>query len=185
MIHLRPATPEDAPLMVDLVDMAGDGLPMAAWRGVLAADGVGGDARAFGIRHALRDRGGFTWRNAVIAEWDGVAAGMLMCWPLPLEPRPLEDLPPLVQPIQGLENLARGRLLVNAVAVLPSHRRKGIGWMLVQTVTDRAALIVGDGNTPARAMYERLGFVEIAREAAVGDDLWTPPHRHWCLMVRG
>lgn len=180
MIHLRPATPEDAPLMVDLVDMAGDGLPMATWSGHAPTN-----PRAFGIRHALRDQGGFTWRNARIAEWDGAVAGMLMCWPLALEPHPLEGLPPLVRPIQTLENLARGRLLINAVAVLPAFQRKGIGWMLVQTVTDRAALIVGDGNTAARTLYERLGFVEVARETVVGDAIWTPPHQNWCLMVRG
>ena len=145
----------------------------------------GGDARAFGIAHARRDRGGFTWRNAVIAEWQGAAAGMLMCWPLALEPRALDGLPPVVVPIQRLENLARGRLLVNAVAVDPAYRRMGIGWMLLQTVTDRAALIVGDRNIAARALYERLGFVEIAREAAVGDAAWQPPHAEWCLMVRG
>lgn len=179
MIHFRDASPEDAPLMVDLVDMAGDGLPMATWS--LHAPN---DPRGFGIRHAQRDRGGFTWRNAVIAEWAEVAVGMLMCWPLPLEPQPLEDLPPLVRPIQALENLARGRVLVNALAVLPDYRRRGIGWMLLQTITDRAALIVGDGNTPARSLYERLGFVEVAREAAVGDAGWTPPHANWCLMLR-
>lgn len=180
MIHFRPATPEDAALMVDLVDLAGDGLPMATWS-LQAPD----NPRGFGINHALRDRGAFTWRNAVIAEWGAVAVGMLMCWPLPLEPVSVEGLPPLVQPIQTLENLARGRLLVNALAVLPEHRRKGIGWMLLQTITDRAALIVGDSNTPARTLYERLGFVEISQARAVGDKHWTPPHRHWCLMVRG
>lgn len=185
MINLRPATPEDAPLMVDLVDLAGDGLPIAAWAAHLAETGQGGDARAFGIAHARRDRGGFTWRHAVIAEWDGVAAGMLMCWPLALEPRSLDGLPPVVVPIQRLENRARGRLLVNAVAVAPAFRRKGIGWMLLQTVTDRAALIVGDSNHAARTLYDRLGFVEIAREAAVGDAAWQPPHAEWCLMVRG
>ncbi len=167
--------------MVDLVDMAGDGLPMVVWSSLCGPEA----ARALGIRHALRDKGGFTWRNACIAEWDGAVAGMLMCWPLPLEPRPLEGLSPLVHAIQSLENLARGRVLINAVAVRPEFRRKGIGWMLVQTVTDRAALIVGDGNAAARALYERLGFVEIARMPAAGDGTWTPPHRYWCLMVRG
>ncbi len=180
MIHLRAATPEDAPLMVDLVDMAGDGLPLATW-----SNHAPDEPRAFGIGHALRDRGGFTWRNAIIAEWADRAVGMLMCWPLPLEPQSLEGLPLLVQPIQALENLARGRLLINAVAVLPEYRRKGIGWMLLQTITDRAALIVGDGNAPALKLYDRLGFVEVTREVAVGNASWTPPHRHWCLMVRG
>lgn len=187
MINLRPATPEDADVMVDLVDMAGDGLPMATWSAVTRQSGAGDAeaARAFGVAHARRDRGGFTWRNAIIAEWGGAVAGMLMCWPLALEPRPLDGLPPVVLPIQRLENLARGRMLVNALAVRPEYRRLGIGWMLLQTVTDRAALVVGDGNRPARALYERLGFVEIARELAIGDAQWQPPHRDWCLMVRG
>lgn len=184
MINLRPATPDDAALMVELVDIAGDGLPMATWA-QLAGSTDPAEARAHGIAHALRDRGGFTWRNALIAEWDGQPAGMLMCWPLPLDPRPLEGLPAVVVPIQQLENLARGRLLVNALAVRSEFRGKGIAWMLLQTVTDRAALIVGDGNTPARQLYERLGFVEITRAAAVGDADWTPPHAEWCLMVRG
>lgn len=183
MIDLRPATPEDAPAMVDLVDMAGDGLPMATWAR-LAALTAQGDARSFGITHARRDRGGFTWRHAVMAEWDGHLAGMLMSWPLPHDPKPWQDLPALIQPLQRLENRAAGRLLINAVAVYPAFRRKGIAWMLLQTVTAPAALVVGDANAPARALYHRLGFVEVAREPAQGDADWTPPHAAWTLMLR-
>lgn len=60
------------------------------------------------------------------------------------------------------------------LAVLPSHRRKGVARALMARVIDRArsegvpalSLSVEDGNDAARVLYESLGFVKVGRVGA-------------------
>jgi GNAT superfamily N-acetyltransferase len=60
--------------------------------------------------------------------------------------------------------------LLVAMWVAPEHRGAGVGEALVAWVVDRARerghervwLWYTDGNDPARRLYERIGFVEIA-----------------------
>ncbi|WP_374298501.1 GNAT family N-acetyltransferase [Paracoccus sp. (in: a-proteobacteria)] len=60
--------------------------------------------------------------------------------------------------------------MVHAVEVLPQFRRRGLaGWMMRQAAAwaadrgaTRIALAVSRANTGARAIYDRLGFVEVA-----------------------
>ena len=68
----------------------------------------------------------------------------------------------------GRGTVVEGWLGVTAVEVAPGHRRRGLGsavmlgladWAGQHDATD-AYLQVELGNDPARAMYERLGFVE-------------------------
>ena len=55
---------------------------------------------------------------------------------------------------------------IGNVAVNPAHRRQGLGRALVQAMIDKArerelaflTLEVRAGNTPARALYESMGF---------------------------
>ncbi|MEY4982507.1 MAG: hypothetical protein RIR62_773, partial [Pseudomonadota bacterium] len=120
---IRPATPEDAAHLVDLVDLAGHGLPMATWSSVAGPDVAGparqAAARSLGLTLARRDRGGFSWRNAHLALVAGRVAGMAMVWRLPDSPRDTGGVPPLARPLQELENLCGGISYINAVAVYP------------------------------------------------------------------
>jgi ribosomal-protein-alanine N-acetyltransferase len=60
------------------------------------------------------------------------------------------------------------------VAVARDHRREGIGWKLLDAVLrelhgQRAAALfleVDETNTPALALYRRLGFLEVGRRPA-------------------
>lgn len=183
-LTIRPATRDDAAHMVALVDLAGHGLPMATWAS-LAGSPEG--ARVEGIRRALRDEGGFSWRHAWMADVGGRVAGMVMSWPLPETPVPLDGVPPLARPLQELENLCPGLVYINAVAVYPAFRGRGIGRAMLDHAGQGgpACLVTGDGNGAALSLYTRAGFAEVARRAAVGDALWTPPWRDWVLLRRG
>ena len=180
-VTLRPAQRTDAAEMVRLIDLAGDGLPMATWAGMA---GPQADPFAYGLARAARDSGGFSWRNTVVATVDGRVAGCLISYVLPDRPRPTADLPPLVVPLQQLENLCPGRIYISGLAVYPDHRGRGIGQMLLSLLSHLpTCLIVGDANGAARALYARLGYVTTARRPAVHDG-WACPHRDWLLLTR-
>ena len=63
-------------------------------------------------------------------------------------------------------SLAQGWAGITAVEVNPDHRRQGLGAAITAAACQQAAsrglsrvfLQVEVGNTPARALYERLGF---------------------------
>jgi [ribosomal protein S18]-alanine N-acetyltransferase len=63
---------------------------------------------------------------------------------------------------------------LHRIGVAAPHRRHGLGALLLEAVLaeasvsgcDRILLEVEDGNAPALALYDRFGFVEIARREA-------------------
>lgn len=180
-VTLRPAARGDAGDMVRLIDIAGDGLPMATWAGMAGPDA---DLFAYGLARAERDQGGFSWRNTVVASVGGRVAGCLISYVLPDSPRPTDDLPALVVPLQQLENLCPGRIYINALAVYPDQRGRGIGRMLLSLLSHLpTCLIVGDGNAAALSFYTRAGYYVVARRAAVHQG-WIGPHRDWLLLAR-
>lgn len=184
--HLRPARRSDAADMARLGDLAGDGLSRHLWTQQAAP---GEDPLAVGARRAARDEGAFSWTEAVIAEADGVTAGMLLTYRTPEEPEPLDDLPPMFRPLQALENRVPGTLYVNMLATYPAFRRRGVATALLAEAERQAAtarglsLIVADGNRDARRLYRAFGFVEVAEEPLVADG-WETGSRTWILMLK-
>jgi len=73
---------------------------------------------------------------------------------------------------------------IDSVAVVPRHRRRGIGMALLSTLTrkliqegvEQIHLEVRKGNTAAISFYERMGFrvsSEIRRYYGDGEDAWV------------
>ncbi len=196
MIALPPAhrwaTPDDADAMAELVNMAGEGMPYYLWS-LSAADGESG--WDVGRQRAQRESGAYTYRNTVVRRVDGrddgSVAAMLTGYPLGDEPDPdgWNDLPPMFVPLQELEDLVPGTWYVNILASYPEHRGKGYGRALLGIAEQLAALslrrglsiIVSDGNTGARRLYERSGYVEIAARPMVKDG-WETSSQNWVLL---
>ena len=187
----RPARLEDATAMTELVNLAGENLPLYLWS-KLAEPGQG--AWAFGRLRAQREQGAFSYRNTVIVQAkDGRVAGCLIGYPLPKHPEPIPpDLPPMFVPLQELENLAPGTWYVNVLAVYPEHRGRGLGSRLL-SLADRIAadlgldglsIIVSDANAGARRLYERCGYRHAGRRPMVKED-WENAGRNWVLLVKG
>jgi ribosomal protein S18 acetylase RimI-like enzyme len=69
------------------------------------------------------------------------------------------------------------------IALLPEHRRKGIGGGLLRGLLDEAAAggksvtIHVERNNPARRLYERLGFEHERDEGLYWFMRWRPPRR--------
>ncbi len=186
----RPATRDDAAAMAELVNMAGDGLPLYLWTRMASP---GQDPWEVGRQRARRESGAFSWRNTVVSEVDARVAACLIGYPLPDQPEPTDysELPALFVPMQQLEDLAPRTWYVNVLATYPDHRRRGHATALLdiaarlagETGRDGLSIIVADSNTGARRLYERAGFREHATRPMVKED-WDGPGDNWVLLVR-
>ena len=73
-----------------------------------------------------------------------------------------------------LARLAAGEGEILTIAVARAHRRRGLGWLLMDAVlrelhAERAEALfleVDETNTPALALYRRLGFREVGKRPA-------------------
>lgn len=185
----RPARLSDAERLAELVNFAGEGMPLYLWEGMAEGDETAWDV---GRKRAAREEGSFSYRNAAIIEHDGQAAGCLIGYPIPEAPEPIApDLPAMFVPLQELEDLAPATWYVNILAVMTECRGLGLGTELLALADANArglglggvSLIVSDGNTGARRLYERCGYAETATRPMVKDD-WSNPGHNWLLLVK-
>lgn len=188
-IRTRQATPADADALAELINFAGEGLPLYLWARMAEA---GESAWDVGRRRAQRDSGAFSYRNAVVAERAGRVAGCLVAYAIPDEPEDIgPETPGIFVPLLELENLALGSWYVNVLAVYPEYRGQGLGSRLLEIATQQArdngsrgeSIIVSDANGGARRLYERAGYRWTAERPIVKDD-WETPGRNWVLLLK-
>jgi ribosomal protein S18 acetylase RimI-like enzyme len=189
-ITIRPATPEDADALAQLINFAGEGMPFNYWESIAEEGETPWDV---GRRRAQREEGGFSYKNATIAELDGEAAACLIGYAIPGEPEPIDydSMSAVAVPLQELENLSPGSWYVNVLAAFPEHRGKGLGTKLLEVAQERGAdarcsemsIIVSDANEGARRLYERCGYRTRARRELVRDD-GVKDGRNWVLLVK-
>ncbi len=194
MISLNPpfraATPEDAAALAELINFAGEGLPVYLWEKMAEPGETVWDV---GRRRARREEGGFSYRNAVVVEQEGAVVASLIGYALPDAPEPIDydEMPAMFVPVQELENLAPGTWYVNVLAAYPEQRGKGHGTALLGQAERIAAaagksglsIIVADANAGARRLYERCGYRETASRPMVKED-WQNPSANWVLLVK-
>jgi ribosomal protein S18 acetylase RimI-like enzyme len=183
---LRRATRADATALADFINMAGEGMPLHVWRQMASA---GEDPWEVGRRRqAERAEAG---KVLVIDEGSGAIAG-LTGYPTPAEPEPIaDDEVDMFVPLIELENLAPSTWYVNILATYADHRGRGHGTRLLALAEDIAReqklramlIIVASGNTVARRLYERTGYVETARRAIVKGG-WECDSDTWVLLLK-
>ncbi len=185
---IRKARQEDAVHLAALVDIAGEGLPVHLWQH-MAAEGQ--SPVEFGRARAMREEGGFTYRNAHMLEVDGEIAGGLISYRLGDQDHDLSDVPPLVRGLVELEMEVSGYWYVNVVAVYPEYRGRGLGTLLLdhadtlgrEAGCDGTAIIVASGNAGANRLYERQGYRTVARRPAP-DYLGGRAGQEWILLAK-
>lgn len=186
----RPATLADASALAVLVDIAGEGMPNHMWRDLA---GPGRSALEVGRDRARREEGGFSFRNAVVAEIGGDVAAGLVGYPLddPYDLTGLGELPDNVQPLVRLEAQAPGSWYVNVLATFPELRGQGLGTKLLGIAATKGhaegvsamSVIVGSWNKGAAHLYARAGYTPVASETAILPPDF--PHQgDWILMIR-
>ncbi len=186
----RYATAEDAAALAELVNQAGEGLPLYLWEN-MADEGV--SAWEVGAQRARRDSGSFSYRNAVVREHNERVVSALIGYPLPDTPEPVDyaEMPDMFVPLQKLEDLAPGTWYVNVLATYPEFRGKGYGSDLLYIAEQLASetgrtgmsLIVSDANTGARRLYQRAGYKEITCRPMV-KEAWDNAGENWVLLVK-
>lgn len=186
----RAARRSDAAALAVLIDIAGEGLPAHLWRSLAAP---GQSVLEIGRARAARDTGGFSWRNATVAEVDGEVAALLVDYRLddPYDVGDLTALPPFVRPLVELESRAPGAWYVNVLATFAEFRRHGIGSHLLAIADERAAaagarhasIIVAEENAQAGRLYRGAGYVATARAPALAFD-GAARAGDWILMTK-
>lgn len=185
----RPAAKADAPALAELVNYAGEGLPLYLWT-KLAKDRE--DPWDVGRARAARDEGAFSYRNATVIEQDGECAGCLIGYEIPDMPKPVSpDMPPIFVPFQELENLAPGTWYINVLAVQPKFRNRGLGVKLIELAEETGrktgkrgmSLIVADKNIGAQRLYGRQGYTQRASRKMVIED-WNTENEAGLLLVK-
>lgn len=188
--QLRSARKDDAEALALLIDIAGEGFGMHLWA---QAAGPGETPLQVGMRRAQREEGGFSYRHATVAEIDGKVSGLLLGYRLadPYDTGDLAALPEMVRPLVELEAEAPGSWYVNALAVFPEHRGKGIGSALLaeaeriarKTRCRALSIIVADQNVGAKRLYQRTGYRVVARRPLAAFPGF--PHAgDWVLMMK-
>ena len=186
----RQATRDDAAILSELVNYAGEGLPEYLWGKMAGPDD---DAWAIGRARAARDEGSFSYRNAMLIESNvGDVAGALIGYAIDkkIEPIP-DDIPKMFRPLQELENLAPGTWYVNVLAVRPQFRSEGYGTRLLKLADETGkmsglkgmSVIVSDANVGARTLYERCGYSYAAQRDMVKED-WVNDGQAWVLLAK-
>jgi GNAT superfamily N-acetyltransferase len=186
----RHATPQDAAPLAELVNLAGEGLPLYLW-GQMAEPGE--SAWEVGRRRAHREEGSFSYRNAIVVEADGRIVAALVGYPLPDAPEPIDydRMPALFVPLQELENLAPCTWYVNVLATYAAYRGRGYGTRLLGIADQLAAatgrtglsIIVADANSNARRLYERCGYAQAAVRPMIKEG-WVSPGENWVLLIK-
>ena len=166
---IRKATPEDAPLLVRVVDMASEGLVPALWN-EMAPDNM--DGSEVGKSLVLAEDGEFSYRHGFVLEEDGSPIGGMIGYPLPVVAEPVgPEVPDAFVAIEELSQLVPGYWYINFVAITPENRGKGLGKALLDEAEVQAreggcpgvALIVAATNVGAIRAYASTGYREVAR----------------------
>ncbi len=173
-----------------LVDIAGEGMPASMWRTMTAP---GQSLLGLGRERARRDTGGFSYRNAIVAEIGGEVVACLVGYRLddPYNLSGLNEMPELVRPLVLLEAKAPGSRYINVLAAFPEVQHQGLGRQLLDIAESKArelgaptvSVIVGTWNEGAGRLYARAGFDRLAGEPAMLPPGF--PHKgNWALMVK-
>jgi len=184
----RRGTVEDIGTLSEFIEIASEGLAMHLWSKIA---GPVGDPWSVGRDRVRTGAVGLSYENAVIAQIDGQPVAGLISYALDNKAVTSEALPTVLVPLQELMNEARDTWYVHVLAAYPEYRGRGQGTALLRIADGLAesagkhgmSLIVSDTNVDARRLYERNGYVEVARRRMVKEE-WRHSGVAWLLLVK-
>ncbi len=167
--RLRPAQKSDCRRIAELYRISSDGVADYIWTRLAQP---GEDILDVGQRRYAREGTPFSYENCKLVEHEGAVIGMLVAFPMEVDPAYRESDPVLV-PYSVLEE--DRSYYICGMAVDEQHRGAGIGTMLLEEAERTASqlgfaklsLIVFEQNAGALRLYSRLGFVEARRHPVV------------------
>jgi ribosomal protein S18 acetylase RimI-like enzyme len=168
-VTIRAAVKSDSRMIASLYQISSDGVSDYIWSKLA---GPGEELLDVGERRYQREGFVFSYENCSVATFEGQVIGMLVAFPMIIDPDYIEEDPVLV-PYSKLEE--GQSFYICGVAVLPQYRGQGIGKRFMLLAEEKAkslslnklSLIVFEQNTPAIRLYERLAYREVTREKVV------------------
>jgi ribosomal protein S18 acetylase RimI-like enzyme len=134
---------------------------------------------------AEREMTQYSYRNALVAEVDGVAAGALVGYDGARLKELREPIFPLLEKYLGEalqieDECEAGEFYLDSLGVLPEFRGLGVGSQLLTAMRDRAfseghqrvGLIVDFDNPRAERLYTSLGFQRVGEKRFLGHRMW-------------
>lgn len=172
-IQIRKAEKSDAVLIATVVVMAIDGTP---------------EQHPFYpifLELASREVAQYSYRNALVAEVNGVAVGAIVGYDGARLHELRQPIYPLIKQHLGKEieieeECSAGEFYLDSVAVLPGYRSMGIGRQLLEKMRDKAfgeghsrvGLLVDMENPRAEKLYRSLGFERVNSTTFLGHPMW-------------
>jgi len=163
----RPARREDCPDIAALYRISSDGVADYIWS-KLARPGE--DPLAMGQRRYAREDTAFSYLNCTVIEHADRVIGMLVAFPMQVDPTEVET-DPVLAPYSQLE--VDDSYYICGMALIPEYRGRGLGTRLLALAEeqagnkgfDRLSLIVFEQNDGAKRLYVRHGYYEVGRAA--------------------
>jgi ribosomal protein S18 acetylase RimI-like enzyme len=137
------------------------------------------------VELAGREESQYSYRNALVGEVDGVAAGAVVGYDGALLQRLRKPLLDMIAERIGKvpfieDETSAGEFYVDSLAVLPQFRGRGVGRSLLSAMRDNAfaagfshvGLLVDFENPSAEALYNSLGFKRVNATTFLGHNMW-------------
>ena len=162
---VRPATKQDCFAIAKLYSISSDGVADYIWT-KLANDNEA--ILDVGRKRYERENTDFSYQNCTVVEKQGEVIGMLLAFPIFVDPDYHED-DPVLAPYFELED--DNSYYISGIALFAEHRGQGIGSELLRLAEQHAqakgftklSLIVFEANSRAKDLYISLGYHEIKR----------------------
>jgi len=163
----RAARKEDCGIIAALYSISSDGVADYVWTKLAEPRE---DILTVGRRRYEREDSVFSYRNCTVVESEGNIIGMLVAFPMHVDPSQ-EESDPVLAPYSKLEE--DNSYYICGMALFPEYRGRGIGTRLLALAEEHArdrgfkkvSLIVFEQNTGAKQLYDRAGYEEVSREA--------------------
>ena len=166
---LQAATKEDCGDIAALYRISSDGVADYIWTQIAQP---GEDLLDVGRRRYEREDSVFSYRNCTLVKKDGKTVGMLVAFPLHVDPE-YRETDPVLYPYSLLEE--DNSYYICGMALHEPCRGQGVGTRLLALAETRArelgysklSLIVFEQNEGAHRLYLKNGYKEVARETVV------------------
>ena len=156
-------------------------------KAVAMAIGTDEDSLLFPVFHELaeREHSQYSFRNALLAEVDGIVVGAVVGYDGARLHELREPIYELLQrhlgkTIEIEEETSAGEFYVDSLAVEPAFQRRGIGRKLLSAMIEKAfdeghervGLLVDKENPDAEKLYHSLGFERVNPTIFLGHEMW-------------
>lgn len=163
---IRPAEKSDCAEIAALYSISSDGVANYIWTKLAEPDE---DIYDFGRRRYEREGTNFSYENCTVVECEGKVIGMLVAFPMHVDPDEEPETDPVLAPYMELEE--DNSYYICGVALLPDFRGKGFGKQLMALAEKQAkekgfekmSLVVFAENVGAKKLYQKLGYIEVKR----------------------